>query len=520
MIPVWQTLHEFYYTSKPPITTSSESDQDGLNSFTRYYDFKIAKVDCIAFRDACIEHGIESYPTFIHYKDGKETDKKVGELKLKTLSHWVEEILETIRPGSRVQGGPKLPKVGADSVETGPDTEGEVKKQIQEHKEAEVEAQPSKAAEPTKVAKPAPAKPTSTPNLSGVSVAFDADLFQQQVTNSLDPWFIKFYAPWCHHCQAMGPNWVQMAREMKGKLNVGEVDCDANKKLCKDIGVKGYPTVLLFRGNERTEYQGMRGLGDFVDYAGKAAAIGAGVVDVDSESFKKLEETEDVIFVYFYDHATTTEDFQALERLTLSLVGKARLVKTDDKALGERFKISTWPTMMVSRDGKPTYYGQRTPKDMRDSQKTLSWMKSVWTPIVTELRSDNAREIMDGKLVVLAVLNKENANGLETAKREMKNAALEWLDKEEQMYQLERQELRDAKKLRIEEAEDKNDQKALRAAKGMRIDPKDLKRKQVAFAWVDGVFWERWITTTFGIDVKDGERVIINDEDVSDCVVQ
>ena len=41
-------------------------------------------------------------------------------------------------------------------------------------------------------------------------------------------------------------------------------------------------------------------------------------------------------------------------------------------------------------------------------------------------------------------------------------------------------------------------------------------QKEVGFAWVDGVFWERWIRTTYGIEVsKDGEKVIINDEDVS-----
>ncbi|KAF1980221.1 thioredoxin-like protein [Bimuria novae-zelandiae CBS 107.79] len=512
MKPIYQTLYEFYYTSKP-ITTSQETDEDGLNSFTRWYDYKIAKVDCLAFRDVCSDHGINNYPSFVQYKDGKEVSKKVGEHDLKTLSDWVEETLETIKPGSRVQGGPKLPKVGANSVETGPETEGEAKEKEAESAKESTAAAPSKTSEPTKAAKPTPAKPTSTPNASGVSLPLDAEKFQELVTNTLDPWFIKFYAPWCHHCQAMRPNWEHMAREMQGKLNVGEVDCDANGRLCKDAGVKGYPTILFFRGGERTEYNGMRGLGDFIDYANNAVAVGEGIQDVDLAQFKKMEETEEVIFVYFYDHATTSEDFQALDRLTLSLVGKAKLVKTNDEKMSERFKISTWPRMMVSRDGKPTYYGPRTPKEMRDSRKMLTWMKSVWTPIVPELKSDNAREIMDGKMVVLAILDRQNADAFVEAKRELKNAALEWIDKEDQTYQLERQELRDAKQLRIEEAEDRGDQRALRDAKATRIDMSDIKRKQVGFAWVDGVFWERWLRTTFGIDVKDGERVVINDED-------
>ena len=93
-------------------------------------------------------------------------------------------------------------------------------------------------------------------------------------------------------------------------------------------------------------------LGDFIQYAEKALDLASGVPDIDAESFKVMEKKEEVIFVYFYDHATTTEDFMALERLPLSLIGHAKLVKTNDPALSDRFKITTWPRLLVSREGK------------------------------------------------------------------------------------------------------------------------------------------------------------------------
>src|ERR1700712_916738 len=96
-----------------------------------------------------------------------------------------------------------------------------------------------------------------------------------------------------------------------------------------------------------------------------------GVEDIDFAKFKSMEETEEVIFLYFYDHATVSEDFAALEHLTLSLIGHGKLVKTKDPKLAERFKISTWPRLMVSRDGKPSYYPFIAPKDMRDFRKIL-----------------------------------------------------------------------------------------------------------------------------------------------------
>ena len=530
LAPRLQTLYEFYYTSSP--LQNNEENTDDLNSFSRYYNFKFAKVDCIAFGTACNNADVHSFPTLILFKDGKPQKKSVGALELPELSEWLEEILESIRPGSRPVGGPALPEVGASYVKMTKKPAAKGKAATKESKNKKVAAKEDKG---KKLSTPAEGhgkpfklsiddelfddiykgKPKEIPNQSGKSMPLTAEKFQQLVTSTLEPWFVKFYAPWCHHCQAMAPNWREMAREMKDVMNVGEVNCDIEKRLCKDANVKGYPTVLFFRGGERVEYNGLRGVGDLITYAKKATDVGAGVSDIDLETFEKMEETEEVIFVYFYDQATTSEDFAALDRLTLSLIGRAKLVKTKDPKMSQRYKITTWPRLMVSRDGKPSYYQPIAPKDMRDYRRVLNWMKTVWQPIVAELTASNAREIMEGHHVVLGILSRERSDEFVIAKREIKNAALEWIDKETHARQLERQELRDAKQLRIEEAEDRNDQRALRAAKAIRIDVDSMRRPKVRFAWVDGVFWERWIRTTFGIDVKDGERVVINDEDVS-----
>lgn len=430
---------------------------------------------------------------------------------MKGLSDFVEEILEKARPGSRAKGGLKLPEVGANHTEGFVASEAPApvdKEQAANGLTPLIKLAPTTAPKPSK-----PAKPAVVPNLAGSSVSLTAESFQHLVTMSREPWFIKFYAPWCQHCQAMAPNWVQLGKEMKNKLNIGEVNCEVESRLCKDIRLHGYPTILFFRGGERVEYDGLRGLGDFMNYANKAIAIGSGVKDVTAVEFKELEETEEVIFLYFYDHATTSEDFAALERLTLSLVGHARLVKTKDQELVERYKITTWPRLLVSRDGRPTYYTGLAPSDMRDFRKVLNWMQSVWLPIVPELTASNSREIMEGKFVVLAILSRERLDEFMISKKEVKSAALEWMDKQTQLFEIERADLRQAKQLRIEEAEDRNDQRALRAAKSIRIDMDQTDRKDVGFAWVDGIFWERWLRTTYGIDVKAGERVIINDED-------
>jgi len=499
--PTWQTMYELYYTDDP--VPQSQGTEDDLNGFTKYYDFHFAKVDCVANGDACAAHSIGSFPTVVLFKDGVKVSSNTGAQNLAFMSTWVEETLETIKPGSRIKGGPKLPAVGDHTVDKPLPEPLPLDK---EKTSTTVAATSTKSTiKATKIAKP-------VPNAAGKSQDLTAESFQRLVTMTHDPWFIKFYAPWCPHCQHLAPNWSGMARKMEGQVNIGEVNCDIEKRLCRDVKVKGYPTILFFRGGERIEYDGLRGLGDLILFAQKTMAVEEGVRDVTAAEFEELEEKEDVIFLYCYDQATTSEDFTALERLVMSLIGHAKLVKSSDPALSQRFKISTWPRLLVSRDGKPSYYEALSPQTMRDTRRVLDWMQTVWLPIVPELTASNAREIMDNKLVVLGILSRDRPQEFASAKREIKNAALEWIDKQTQQFQLARQELRDAKQLRIEEAEDRNNEHALRNAKGIRINMNDIERKEVGFAWVDGVFWERWIRTTYGISIRDGERVVINDE--------
>ncbi|RMZ86064.1 hypothetical protein DV737_g9, partial [Chaetothyriales sp. CBS 132003] len=523
--PLWQTLYEFYYTSDP-LEGRTRADRPNLgspNSFHGYYDFHFASVNCIAYGDLCKKHGVTAWPAFFLFKDGEFVEKYTGPKTMEDLSSYVEEILERIKPGSRSREGVSVPKAGATETSDGPPADPLAKDKDAEAgvpngkvAKLEAESETTSALLSSETAKNGrtkqPPRPESAPNPQGISVPLTAESFQKLVTNSQDSWFIKFYVPWCSHCQHLAPTWAQMAKEMEGKLNIGEVNCDESSRLCTDAKVNAYPTVYFFRGGERVEYNGLRGLGDLLSFADKA--LDSDVKYVDAAGFKQMEETEEVIFVYFFDHATTSEDFTALDRLTLSLIGHAKIVKTDSQALANRFKISTWPRLLVSRDGRPTYYNALAPKDMRDFRKVLTWMQSVWRPLVPELTASNAKDIMNGKYVVLGILSRDSPDEFMQSRRELKNAALEWMDKQTQLFQLERQELRDSKQLRIEEAEDRNDQRALRQAKSIVISiTEDDFRKGVNFAWVDGVFWERWLRSTYGIDVSKGERVIINDED-------
>ncbi|KAK9472374.1 uncharacterized protein V1510DRAFT_417324 [Dipodascopsis tothii] len=334
--------------------------------------------------------------------------------------------------------------------------------------------------------------------------------FNRALRSTKEGYFVKFFVPWCGHCQAMAPAWEELARQMAGKLNVAEVNCDEEKLLCKDLRVSGYPSLMFFRGTERVEYNGLRSVSDLVAFATKAAD--STVREIDAAEFETIAKAEEVIFLYFHNENTVQEDFDALDRVALPLIGHAPLYKTTSTILASRFRVTTFPRLVVISDGRPSYYTALSPKDMRDHLKVLAWMRTVWLPVLPELSAANSDEIMQGRTVVLGVLDKSNPDQFELSKKELKAAAVDFLDIRVSEEKTERQEQRDKKEAKIEEATDKGDEKALKAAQSIHIVLPP--RKQVGFAWVDGDFWERWLRKTYGISVSEvGERIVINDED-------
>lgn len=83
--------------------------------------------------------------------------------------------------------------------------------------------------------------------------------------------FIKYYAPWCGHCQAMAADWEKLAGDWESHEIglIGEVDCDdqSNDSLCQAAGVQGFPTIKWGEPSELQDYQGGRDYGTLSAFA-------------------------------------------------------------------------------------------------------------------------------------------------------------------------------------------------------------------------------------------------------------
>jgi thioredoxin len=64
---------------------------------------------------------------------------------------------------------------------------------------------------------------------------------------------VDFWAEWCGPCKALSPAIEQMADDFGGKLRVAKVDVDANPGVPGRFGIRGIPTVILFKNGAQVD---------------------------------------------------------------------------------------------------------------------------------------------------------------------------------------------------------------------------------------------------------------------------
>lgn len=185
---------------------------------------KISKIDCANHQSLCQEFGIRAYPTLIFFHNGKKIEAYNSDRDVAAFSRFIDNNVERLLKTQGSSAEEDLYKYDDHSA-----TYHEVAGQVIE---------------------------LTTKNM-------DKALKRPGLL------FVKFFAPWCGHCKAMAPAWIDLARHYEGNSNVriAEVDCTNNNELCMNHNINAYPTLILFRnGQQWKEYSQSRSLTNLISF--------------------------------------------------------------------------------------------------------------------------------------------------------------------------------------------------------------------------------------------------------------
>ncbi|XP_011704995.1 PREDICTED: thioredoxin domain-containing protein 5 isoform X2 [Wasmannia auropunctata] len=299
-------------------------------------NIRIAKVDCTTESVLCSEQDVTGYPTLKFYKAGETKGIKFrGTRDLPTLTSFIHDQL-----GSSV------------------------------------------------VEDVVPSPPEAVNGL----LELTEDTFEKHVSSGHH--FVKFYAPWCGHCQKLAPTWDELANSLRNDdaVSISKIDCTQHRSICGQFDIKGYPTLLWIEdGKKIDKYTGQRTheelkayvsmmLGKNADESSRKSDNTDGapnaILSLTADSFKQGIE-KGLSFVKFFapwcGHCKRLAP--TWEELGKKFFGNdnVNIIKVDctldvSKQLCNEQEVDGFPTLYLYRNGRKVseYNGSRNLDDLYD----------------------------------------------------------------------------------------------------------------------------------------------------------
>ena len=91
--------------------------------------------------------------------------------------------------------------------------------------------------------------------MSANTVAVTDETFETDVLKASGPVLVDFWAEWCGPCKMIGPALEEIGAEFAGRVTVVKVNIDENPSTPNTYGVRGIPTLILFKDGKPASTQ-------------------------------------------------------------------------------------------------------------------------------------------------------------------------------------------------------------------------------------------------------------------------
>lgn len=89
--------------------------------------------------------------------------------------------------------------------------------------------------------------------MAGNIIDFTDQNFESEVLESDTPTMVDFWAEWCAPCKMIAPTVEELAAEYEGKIRIGKLNIDENPSTPTKFGIRGIPTLIIFKGGQPVE---------------------------------------------------------------------------------------------------------------------------------------------------------------------------------------------------------------------------------------------------------------------------
>ena len=169
-------------------------------------------------------------------------------------------------------------------------------------------------------------------NNNGHVISLTEENFDSTIM-SADISLVKFFAPWCGHCKHLAPEYAMAANELKGKVLFAEVDCTVETGLAERYGVRGYPTLKIFRKDPTApfDYNGPRDSNGIVRYMVKQSE--PAITEITDDVWHSTVTSNNDIAIVMYTTDRNSAAYKAFESLAYELRETTSFGVVSDAAL-------------------------------------------------------------------------------------------------------------------------------------------------------------------------------------------